>query len=278
MTRTMKKIPVNARAFWCAEQAASVGLFWLGQAGFLIRHENLRVAIDPYLSDYLGKKYRGRDKPHDRLMQSPLTVKDLDGINYVLCTHRHSDHMDPETLPAISELHPECRFVVPSAEMDYAIKLGLPRERLMGINAGNTISLSTECCVSAIAAAHETIETNSHGDHRYLGYLLKLGSLTLYHSGDTVPYPGLEECLKSKIIDLALLPINGRGRGVSGNFTFEEATALCRSLNIPLMIPHHFGMFAFNTVEREKVAQWATETSSPVCYLPDIESKFLLEN
>jgi hypothetical protein len=60
--------PGGARAFLNAAHFDGGGLAWLGQAGFGHRYENLRILLDPYLSDYLEKKYRGTDKPHERLM------------------------------------------------------------------------------------------------------------------------------------------------------------------------------------------------------------------
>ena len=92
------------------------------------------------------------------------------------------------------------------------------------------------------------LERNDQGEYRFLGYVFRLGSVTLYHSGDTIPYEGLSERVLAHQVDLALLPINGRGKGVPGNFTFAEATQLCHGARIPYLIPHHFGMFAFNTV------------------------------
>ena len=36
----------------------SVEFIWLGQAGFAFRYNNTTLIIDPYLSDYLSKKYK----------------------------------------------------------------------------------------------------------------------------------------------------------------------------------------------------------------------------
>lgn len=45
----------------------------------------------------------------------------------------------------------------------------------------------------------------------------------VYHSGDTVLYPGLVDRLRTFRITAALLPINGRSRDVAGNLTAVEA-------------------------------------------------------
>jgi L-ascorbate metabolism protein UlaG (beta-lactamase superfamily) len=65
-------------------------------------------------------------------------------------------------------------------------------------------------------------------------------------------------------IDLALLPINGRdsarlANGVPGNFSLKEAVELCDATNIPLMLGHHFGMFAENNADLEEARRMLTD-------------------
>ncbi len=270
--------PGDARAFWNMPDPAMPALAWLGQAGFAIRWRKLRLLIDPYLSDSLEKKYRGTDKPHDRLMPAPITVEELHGLDYVLCTHRHSDHMDPETLPALASTQPECRFVVPRAEMQTAAKLGLPQDRILPADAKDIIKLTNGAEVITLPAAHESLETNAAGHHRYLGYILRLGDHSIYHSGDTVLFLELTSLLLGEHLDLALLPVNGRGKGAAGNLTFEEAVKLCRDAAIPNLIPHHFGMFSFNTIDVSELSRKAAATPAPRCFLPDLTHGFQLNN
>lgn len=70
----------------------------------------------------------------------------------------------------------------------------------------------------------------------------------------TAPWAGQVERLRDLAVDVALLPVNGRdahrlAHGVPGNFTFAEAVALCAGAGIRTLVPHHWGMFDFNTVD-----------------------------
>ena len=186
--------------------------------------------------------------------------------------------MDPEALPALAARTPACRVIVPRASLEHARALGISATQLAGIDAGETLALSDTIRLEAIPAAHETLERNERGEHRFLGYILRAGLLTVYHSGDSVWYPDLPQLIGGREIGVALLPINGRGKGVAGNFTFQEATELCRAGCIPFMVPHHFGMFAFNTVDRGVVAGLAEATVTPRCLLPDPERYMQFEN
>lgn len=235
----------------------SVALWWLGQAGFAVKYGDILLFIDPYLSDLLAKKYQGREFPHIRMMAAPILPEEVADLDFLLCSHKHSDHTDPETLPIVAQNNQKCVFIAPRAEAEWVTQLVGNARRVCSLNAGERVELAPEITLEAIPAAHEELQVNTQGEHAFLGYILKLGDITLYHSGDCTPYPGLEDTLAAHVIDLALLPVNGRdeyrrSRGILGNFTLTEAVNLCQHANIPFLLGHHFGMFEFNTINREQ--------------------------
>lgn len=230
-----------------------VALWWLGQAGFALRCGEKLLLIDPYLSDSLAEKYRDSELKHLRMMPPPLDPAAIRGCDWYLCTHGHTDHMDAQTISAVLQANAP-RFVIPRAEQERARQRHIPLEWALPLNAGETVLLDEALTIEAVAAAHEELETDAEGNHKFLGYILTLGDVRIYHSGDSVPYPGLVEQLVARQIDLALLPVNGRDafrrqRGAPGNFTVEEAAALCRAARIPHLLGHHWGMFDFNTID-----------------------------
>lgn len=236
--------------------AGEAALWWLGQSGFAVRHGYGSFLIDPYLSDSLAAKYAGTKFPHVRMMPVPVSPARVSDVDMVLCTHRHTDHMDPETLAVISR-NDDVRFVVPSALVGHAVeKAGLDRHRIITINAGETIDPAPGVRVIAVPAAHEELEVNARGEYVALGYVIRVdGTPSLYHSGDCVPYPALNSWLRAAgPIDVGILPVNGReaertAAGVAGNFTVDEALSICADVPFGQMILSHFGMFDFNTVD-----------------------------
>jgi L-ascorbate metabolism protein UlaG (beta-lactamase superfamily) len=260
-----------------------LSFWWLGQAGFAFQYRGKLILLDPYLSDSLARKYRGKEFDHQRMMVAPILPDQITGCDWYLCTHGHTDHMDHETIRGVLRASTP-KFVVPRAEKDRARERGVPEETMHTVDAGDSISLSAdEIDLVAIPAAHEDLELSDDGAHRYLGYVLSFGPIRVYHSGDTVPFPGLIEILRELQIDIALLPINGRdvfrrSRGVPGNMTVQEAVALCREARIPVFLGHHFEMFAFNTVSRNEVRQYLETNANGLQWLlPEVGVAYCVE-
>jgi len=228
------------------------GLSWLGQAGFWVETGAHRLLIDPYLSDSLAMKYAGKPNDHKRMMRPPVTVEALPRPDLVLITHAHTDHMDPMTLTPLAQRHPDLPFVVPAARETAARERIGAKARLILTDAGEILRPLSGLQVTVFPAAHETLDRDAQGRHPFLGYGISAGALRLYHSGDSIPFAGLPELLSAFAPQIALLPVNGRDArrldaGIPGNFTLQEAMTLAAGL--PYLIPHHFDMFAFNTLD-----------------------------
>jgi L-ascorbate metabolism protein UlaG (beta-lactamase superfamily) len=247
-------------------EAGRLRLTWLGQGGWLIRSAPATVVIDPYLSDSLARKYEGTIYPHVRLHPAPVRADELDDVDLVLCSHRHTDHMDPETLLGITTASPESVVVVPAAWRAHAISMGLESARVIGASEGAPLEWAG-VRVDPVLAAHESLERDSEGNSLFLGYVLTVDGVRVYHSGDCIPYAGQAEELRGLGVDVAILPVNGRDatraqNGVPGNFHPEEAVALAKDIGARVMVASHFGLFDFNTVDQARLDD-AVRTMTP---------------
>ena len=249
-------------------------LWWLGQSGFLIQWQGHHLLLDPYLSDSLTRKYAGTDKPHVRMTERLIAPEQLDFIDVVTSSHNHTDHLDGETLIPLWEANPNLTVILPRPNVSFAAeRLHVAPGRLTPIRVDGPALEFWPYTFEAIPSAHETLEQDEHGDHRFIGFIIRAGKWTLYHSGDCVLYEGLADRLRKWKIDVALLPINGRdpARGVPGNFSAEEAAQLGKQVQAGLVIPCHYEMFEFNTVSPQAFVKAAEQIGQKYAVLKNGE-------
>ena len=80
---------------------SELAIFWLGQNSYVLEtREGVSIAIDPYFSRSPPRNV----KIEDFYVHPEPPVKPEEFIvDYVFCTHDHSDHTDPVTLSIIAK-------------------------------------------------------------------------------------------------------------------------------------------------------------------------------
>ncbi len=240
-------------------------LWWLGQSGFLLQWKGKRVLIDPYLSDSLTKKYADTDKPHVRMSERVIDPGLLKNILIVTSSHNHTDHLDAETLIPVLKNNPDIKFIIPEANRDFvAERVGCENKFPVGLNDERSVTVD-EFTFHGIPAKHNEIERVANGNCRFMGYVIAFGKYKIYHSGDTLWFDEMIELLKPFAADVALLPINGNepARKVAGNLNCEEAARLGKAINAKCVIPCHYDMFMFNTVDVNIFIREAEKLNQP---------------
>jgi L-ascorbate metabolism protein UlaG (beta-lactamase superfamily) len=251
------------------EQPDALHLWWLGQSGFLLLWRGVTALLDPYLSDSLTRKYAATDKPHVRMTAQVIAPERLAFADVVTASHAHTDHCDPETLQPLARANPALRLVGPTAILPLLKeRVASDTARYIGLDDGEEFDVG-DITISAVPAAHETVERDADGRCLFLGYVVKIGPWTIYHSGDTVLYDGMAERLRPWAPDIALLPINGRApeRRVAGNLDGPEAARLAHAIGARLVIPCHYDMFTFNTASPDAFVAEARRLGQPYAVL-----------
>ena len=248
-------------------EQGQVAIWWLGQSGYAIKTASALLYFDLYLSEVLTAKYAATEKPHIRMTEAPLRGGDITNADYVFASHKHSDHLDPGTLPDLMRASPQAQLILPTTLIDHAIALGLPAERLIPTRGDEKISLGV-LTIHSLPSAHPDFDYTQDGGYPFLGFVVEVDGVTFYHSGDTLVYDGLADRLRRFKIDIAFLPINGtsdrlRALNVPPNMNAAEAVALAQALRAALLIPHHYDMFTFNTVDVQDFAAQIEPTGQP---------------
>lgn len=203
------------------------------------------MVVDPFLSPRA-----------DRRAPAPLAAEEIDFADGVLATHEHRDHLDLPSLPAIAAASPGARFIVPLPLVERTTE-AVGRGRVAGAVPGTSLAIG-DATIMPVPACHGVRMDDAYtfglvpGEHRYLGYVVTIDGLRIYHAGDTIRYDGMAERLRELAVDVALLPVNGRdaareARDLVGNLTAEEAAELVRDAAIRIAVPMHYELFAHSS-------------------------------
>ncbi len=178
-------------------EEAAKKIVWLGHDGFRIDGDKI-VYFDPY-------------------QISPGTKADL-----ILVTHEHFDHCSPGDIAKIQK--PETVIVT---EKDSAKKL---EGNVKVVRPGQTIDVD-EIKIEAVPA-YNTDKTFHPKENGWLGFIVEMEGVRIYHAGDTDFIPEMNQFE----VDIALLP-------VSGTYVMTAIDAIEAALAIrpKLAIPMHYG-------------------------------------
>ena len=223
--------------------STGTSFWWLGQLGYAVTLCGKKLFLDAYLSENSLRQHNPIIDP-----------KSLTCADYIFGTHDHIDHIDREAWKFLKDASPKAKFIVPAYVADDVSKsLNIERERIIGIDEGETVVLDGDITVRAVGAAHELPEKDKDGHFLHLSYFISGDGKNILHTGDTCIYDGYTSKLKALgEIDVLFLPINGRDAkrlrtNCIGNMTYQEAVDLCGALKPKLSVPGHYDMFRHNS-------------------------------
>jgi L-ascorbate metabolism protein UlaG (beta-lactamase superfamily) len=260
-----------AEAVRAARPADGVTLWLLGNAGVLLLDASgRRIAIDPWTSPWLETASPANPEPVVRQREARLSSQELaELVDAVLVTHEHPDHLDPGLAGALTAAG--VPVVLPRGCLPAARACGYPASALRPVDVGEPVEVAG-LGVVAVAAAHAfagegygayTEWVDETGAHRAVGFVVRSGGRVLFHSGDTVMWPGLAEQLRAAGVDTCLLPINGRDwlreeRGLVGNLTARESADLAAACGAEVLVPVHFDGVVGNTGSPGELVDYAS--------------------
>ncbi|GAA1265149.1 hypothetical protein GCM10009677_16370 [Sphaerisporangium rubeum] len=230
---TGQETTVTATSVWpdirdTAVPEGTVGIWWLYQAGFVIKSPGgTTVAIDPYLSESVVASYG-----ISRGVPAPLTAEESE-FDIVLATHPHDDHLDPDCVTAFAA-HPGTAFGGPPSAVKIARGGGFPHDRTHALRRGDTVGVG-DVTIEAVMARH-MFEQEPTPDA--VGYIITAGGWRIYHSGDTEYDARIVDDTEDRV-DISLICING----TAGNMDADEAALLAFRQRPRLAVPMHFGLW-----------------------------------
>ncbi len=197
---------------------------YVGHATVVIDLDGVRLITDPVL--------RTRVLHLRRVGAIPAAA--LRGLDAVLISHAHWDHLD---VPSLERLGKELPIVCPKGVS------GLLRRKRFAhvttLEVGEEVRIG-ELVVRGVHAEHDGAR-GPLGASGELGFVIT-GSRTVYFAGDTDLF---DDLAAMGPLDLALVPVTGWGSKVGpGHLDPERAAEAVRLLRPKLAVPIHWGTLA----------------------------------
>lgn len=181
------------------------GITWLGHASFRIARGGVVLYIDPW---------RLKSDPHDADM--------------VLITHPHFDHLDLDDILKVAKSG--TAIVTVKGSVSKLERAGFLTGDIREVHPGDKVSI--QGISIEVVAAYNLNKTFHLKENQWVGYIVEMDGVRIYHAGDTDLIPEM----RSVSADVALLPVSG-----TYVMTAVEAARAAKLLKPKVAVPMHYG-------------------------------------
>jgi len=213
---------------------------WLGHSGVVCQLQDTVVVVDPVLSDRIGLRIGKKIIGPARQTPSPLTPEALRGVDLVLITHAHFDHLDRPTLEAMADAATE--VVVPRA-CARLIPGGFAN--VTELDAGRTIR-SRGVEITAIEPRHWGARVGVDRHRSVNSYVVRAAGASVLFAGDTA-FTGVfdrkHEDGEAGRLDLAVFGIGAYDPWEHMHATPEQVWAMFLASGARFLMPVHHSTF-----------------------------------
>ncbi len=201
---------------------------WLGHSGFLIKNSKA-IYIDPYNIKETEEK-----------------------ADIILLTHSHYDHCSVADIEKI--VQEGTKIIAPADCQSKITRFEVPIEMEV-VEVGRELNLGS--IKLAVLPAYNINKHFHPKDEGWVGYLIKINNVLIYHAGDTDVIPEMQKLTgyhQPGKEFVALLPIGGR-------FTMgvEEAVEAAKIIKPTLAIPMHYASIIGTITDAEEFVELCEE-------------------
>jgi L-ascorbate metabolism protein UlaG (beta-lactamase superfamily) len=208
-------------------------LTFLGHSTVRVELAGRTVLTDPVLTTGIGPLRR---------VVPPLQPSSWAGVDVVLISHLHGDHLHPASLRLLG---PDVRIVVPRGGGAWLRRHGF--RRVDELSAGESLAHGDLRItgVRAVHSGHRWGPRLTHGPTtESVGHLVQGAGSTVYVSGDTDLFDGMH-LLAGRGIDVAFLPVWGWGPTLGpGHLDPASAAEAVARIRPRVAVPVHWGTLA----------------------------------
>ncbi|EIE98574.1 MBL fold metallo-hydrolase [Saccharomonospora glauca] len=213
---------------------------WFGHASSLVELDGARVLLDPVWSDRASPvRFAGPRRLHP----VPHRLTDLPRLDAVVISHDHYDHLDLDTVRALTRLQ-SAPFVVPLGVGAHLRVWGVPEERIVELDWHQRTSVGP-LTITATPAQHFSGRAFTRNTTLWASWVLAGPRWRVFYSGDTGYCDAFADIGRDHgPFDLTLVQIGAYASGWPDiHMTPEEGVATHRDVRGGLLVPVHWGTF-----------------------------------
>lgn len=218
----------------------AAAVHWFEQSSFAVRDAaGTLTLVDPY-------------SPHDRpagrfIHAEPPMDEAAWPADFVLLTHAHGDHTDPETLARLHAAAPAARYLGPQESIDRIVaETPVAPAQCTAVAAGERVRIGT-------MAAHAVYAKPPGGDPdagiappdtTHLGFVVEAGRHRLYFTGDPINTFAEHESLTAPVAALQPTAAFLTNHPTEGEFPyFDGCVRMAQRCRAALACPAHYACF-----------------------------------
>ena len=253
-----------------------LGITFIGHSSFFLQMGGKNILVDPNFARWIFVL--------KRLRRPGLRLRDLPPIDAVLVSHAHFDHLHRPSLRAIARMTrwrsgKRPTIIVPRNVRDLVGDLGYAK--IIELDWWQSAQLGS-LEITHTPARHWGARLLRDMHRGYGGYVLRAGTDSLYHAGDTAYFDGFQEIGERLQPEIALLPIGAYHPASfrSVHTSPEDAVQAFVDLGARWMVPMHYGTFRLSyepvdePVERLKLDAKRRGIEKKICVLEEGVTKF----
>lgn len=168
----------------------------------------------------------------------PLIAEKTEDADIILITHSHSDHFDLRSIERVAKK--ETVFIA-TQDCEKGIKSKF-NARVITLKPGMSKDMN-----SIMIEAVPAYNTPHPKINNWVGYILTIDGVRIYHAGDTERIPEMKEFT----CDIAMLPLGQTYTMKS----VEEAAEAAQDVKAKIAIPIHFGLYEGTKEDADRFAE-----------------------
>ena len=253
----------------CGEflRGSADGLVWLGHASFMLRVAGVTLLFDPILYSSLGLRRRH---------PLPCQPEDLTGIDLLLLSHGHRDHLDELSIALLAKLNPAMQVLGPLGvapllrgaapalrvqEAGWWQQYAFDRQTLGGKSDAPPFD------IVYLPAAHWHRRGLTDTNRVLWGsFLIRTAEKLIYFAGDTA-YGDHFEAIEQRFgpVDIAIMPIGAYKPAfmmAKSHVNPHEAAKAANVLRAGHVVPMHYGTFDLSDEPASEPLRQLTEVAA----------------